>query len=209
MRDITAEAAGARSVQVDRIVTATLELTRTGSRLAALDAYGAIGTVWAGAYMNSGTGLFMSSDGGATFAQLNTLAWTTDTVFSPGISNTLRTIETLAVDANDNNTVIAVSKDGDVIATNDGGATCFVISDGTRARGRRFGGERPGDVEIPPASTRALTARKTRADSDASNAMFGSSAGLFTTLVSWSNSVGGNTGGGSGFRTFLPLAQRQ
>lgn len=186
-------------------------VTVAGANFREVRAGCASGTVWAGAYVNSGTGLFKSTDGGATFAQLSTLAWTTDTVPSPGISNTLRNIETLAVDANDNNTVIAVSKDGDVIATNNGGATWFIINDAASPRGRRFGSERPGDVEIPPASTGALAAKSTRAALGASNAMFGSSAGLFTTLVSWSSSVGGNTGGGNtggGFRIFLPLAQR-
>ena len=112
--------------------------------------------VWAAAYVNSGVGLFESLDGGATFTQVTSMTWTTDTTLAdpnPLLSN-LRSVETLAISPDDSNIVVVVSKDGDVVSTSDGGATWSVVNN-VSAGGKRFGAELPGDIEIAPAAAGA------------------------------------------------------
>jgi hypothetical protein len=131
--------------------------------------------VWAAAYVGSGVGLFQSLDGGATFTQVTAMTWTTDTTSNTGaLAGNLRRIETLAISPDDVNIVTAVTKDGDVISTDDGGATWRVVNN-TADGGKRFGSETPGDIEITPAATGA----RGRRAAAASSAVFGSSGGMY------------------------------
>ena len=145
--------------------------------------------VWAGAYVNSDVGLFHSTDGGATFVQISSMAWTTDTTPADPtpLLNNLRSIETLAISPDDSNIVMVVSKDGDVVSTADGGATWAVVNN-VSGGGKRFGAELPGDVEIPAAAA----GRGRRAAADA-RAVLGSSAGMYSASLTPSDSSGGES----------------
>lgn len=135
--------------------------------------------VWAAAYVGSGVGLFQSLDGGATFTQVTAMAWTTDTTSNTGaLTGNLQRVETLAISPDDPNIVMAVTKDGDVISTSDGGATWSVVNN-TLDGGRRFGLEVPGDIEIPSAASGARGARITSAPV----AVLGSSAGMYSAAL--------------------------
>lgn len=168
----------------------------------------ATGTVWAGAYVNSGIGLFKSTDGGATFVQQSAPTWVTGTVPSGSLNNNLRNIETLAISPDDAATLIVVTKDGDVIGTRDGGVTWGIINDATSPTGRRFGNERPGDIEIPPAPVSKRGPTRAAATLVEPTAVFGSSAGLFTAQVSWSSSVDQPPPPPVSYSVHLPLVRR-
>ncbi len=136
------------------------------------------GVVYAGTVATSGTGLWRSTDGGATFTQLAI----TSSLTNP---NNLQRIETLAVDAANNDRVMIVSDRGDVLETTDGGATWTVLND---SAARTFGAERPGDVEYAPArATRSGARIAPRAAVTASDPLFGSASGVFTVAPSTAN----------------------
>ena len=102
-------------------------------------------------------------------------------------------LATLDISPSDVNQVVVVSGQGDVYQTTDGGTTWSTLNSATTVGcnatltscGRGFGAERPGDIEIAPASSGSDVAadRRTGRSTQASRAVFGSGSGLYSTRL--------------------------
>lgn len=147
------------------------------------------GVVWAGSSSGAAPmsvmgppplGLWRSSDGGVTFKR-----WAIDEV-SGGepVGSSFNEVETLAVsdspDPAEPDQVLIVSPQGDVAVSQDGGSTFFLANDPSDEDGRSFGGERPGDIELPPEEPEVAAIA---AASGSNAALLGSGSGLFDAAV--------------------------
>jgi hypothetical protein len=102
-------------------------------------------------------------------------------------------LATLDISPSDVNQVVVVSGQGDVYQTTDGGTTWTTLNSASTVGcnatltscGRGFGAERPGDIEIAPASSGSDAAGDRRAgrSTQASRAVFGSGSGLYSTRL--------------------------
>ncbi|MFA5890108.1 MAG: hypothetical protein WDA27_04010 [Actinomycetota bacterium] len=146
----------------------------------------ATATVWAARSANPGqSGLMKSVNGGESFEEtILANAMGTSTV-----GNQMNDVEALEVNPSDGDEIVAVSRDGAVAVSVNDGAAWGLVNDPTKPAGRNFGGERPGDIEIPPdpepiAPTANMRAPYTSvaAQSNA-EALLGSGSGLFTASV--------------------------
>jgi hypothetical protein len=120
----------------------------------------ATGTVWfarslpgtggGGIGVSGPPGVLKSTDGGATISELPSVSGTVGTALS----------SIVAIDFNKTTTtqIIAVSRQGDIIVSDDEGATWRMVNDTSQAAcvgsttqcGRGFGGEEPGSFSMPP-----------------------------------------------------------
>jgi len=102
-------------------------------------------------------------------------------------------LATLDISPSDVNQIVVVSGQGDVYQTTDGGTTWATLNSASTVGcnatltscGRGFGAERPGDIEIAPASSGSDAAGDRRAgrSTQASRAVFGSGSGLYSTRL--------------------------
>lgn len=143
------------------------------------------GTIWAGRYAGgSNPGLQRSPDGGTTFIGVPI-----------PLSRPFNNVEALAFNPAAASELLVVSREGDMALTADGGGTWTLTNDTTSPAGRRFGGERVADVEIPPPASSggsglsaAAMARPAAVGSN--QALVASGAGLFSASVRGSQSGG-------------------
>jgi hypothetical protein len=135
------------------------------------------GTVVAARYAFGGgvSGLSWTADGGATWTPL-----------AVGVGGGFGSVEAMALNPADARELLIVSPSGDVASTIDGGANWTLQNDTAQPNAKHFGGERPGDVEMPPATaSQASRGGRARlaATSTPAPVLFGSGAGLFSASV--------------------------
>jgi hypothetical protein len=98
--------------------------------------------------------LVKSTDGGTTFTNV-TIA--SGAQLSAGLASNLNTIETFAINESDANEIVVVSRSGDIATSKDGGLTWIGQNDTSQTTQKSFGGEKPGDIMLPPGSTVVAT----------------------------------------------------
>ena len=146
----------------------------------------ASGAIYAAATVAPGaSGLMKSTDGGATFTAVPIGGST----ISPAMAGNLKNLVVVAIDPSSPSEIVVADGQGDVAASADGGATWTAENDTSKANAKHFGGERPGDILIPPGGTShvpvggAASARRAQSSISTSQALVGSGAGLFSASV--------------------------
>jgi hypothetical protein len=201
-----------------------------GSNLRDIAINCANGTVWLARSSQQGgggggstpvAGILKSTDGGATFTAITLPAGNAGTALQ----------NVVALDFNKTTTtqIVAVSRSGDVLVSDDSAATWRLVNDTTQAScvgsstqcGRGFGGEEPGGFTMPPATGGSDQAADSTgapiSNATTSRGVLGSGAGLYavsldapgTVSVSPSALRFAGAKNGASFATFTSLTPAQ
>jgi hypothetical protein len=181
-------------------VGTAMTVTGTGADFQDVRVDCATGTVYAAGIISGGgssapSALYRATTASGTLSSLSQV-----TTLPAGASRA--DLATLDISPTDVNQVVVVSGQGDVYQTTDGGTTWTTLNSSSTVGcnatltscGRGFGAERPGDIEIAPATSGSDADGDGRAarSTQASRAVFGSGSGLYSTRLS-SDDGGGPT----------------